>query len=552
MHNIDFGNSSFKLAILIKTSALNQAELQNYYLEPMNQKGIDTSEVCAVSLTYDGKKPSAAHRKTYLNTLLPMLGNLGVEYLLCADGEYFKTLTKQTKVEPSLGYVLPCAIKGHETLQVIYLPNYQSFFYAPENKPKLDLALNALKTALEGISTKLGANALQNYSVAWSASEFAIELQKLHHQPVIAADIEAFSLKHYKAGIGSIGFAWDKHSAFASPIDLGSDAPEKRQMLKTFFEEYKGIVLWHNASYDVTVLVYELYMDNLLDKVGMLKGLSVMLRGVMDTQLLTYLATNNCAGNTLGLKPNAYEYLGNYAEDVKDIRKVPLGDLLVYNAKDCIGTIYIYEKYLPVVIAEEQLNFYEEIFRPALHDIIEMQLVGMCLDLDNVYAAKKTLEDVQTEALEEFLNHPLVLAYQQQKREEEVITRNAAYKKKVITIEDATFKVNLNSNIQMAELIYETLKLPVLDTTKTGAPSVAGDTLKKLVNHTKDVSIQGILKALLEYLQAGKILTTFISVFIEDSIKCPDGSVRIYGSFKLGGTVSARLSSSNPKQLGFM
>jgi DNA polymerase-1 len=54
-----------------------------------------------------------------------------------------------------------------------------------------------------------------------------------------------------------------------------------------------------------------------------------------------------------------------------------------------------------------------------------------------------------------------------------------------------------------------------------------------------------ILRYLREYSQANKVLTSFITAY-KESPKANDGHHYLFGSFKLGGTVSGRLSSANP------
>lgn len=48
------------------------------------------------------------------------------------------------------------------------------------------------------------------------------------------------------------------------------------------------------------------------------------------------------------------------------------------------------------------------------------------------------------------------------------------------------------------------------------------------------------------YTDVTKMLNTFIVAFEENSIKNPDGHYYLYGNFNIGGTVSGRLSSSQP------
>jgi DNA polymerase-1 len=87
--------------------------------------------------------------------------------------------------------------------------------------------------------------------------------------------------------------------------------------------------------------------------------------------------------------------------------------------------------------------------------------------------------------------------------------------------------------------------LPVVDLTDSKLPSVGGDTLAKLINHTGNWDHHDILNALIAFAEADKILGTFIKAF-EQAIDKGDGVTWLHGNFNLGGTVSGRLSSSSP------
>ena len=140
---------------------------------------------------------------------------------------------------------------------------------------------------------------------------------KLLKYPALSCDIETFSLKHFSAGIGTITFCWNQEEGIAFPVDFLGEAEraEVREMLREFFEAYEGTMLYHNISYDVYVLIYQLFMEHILDQEGLLYGLEVMLKNWHDTKLITYLATNSCSGNKLSLKDQAQEYAGNYAQE---------------------------------------------------------------------------------------------------------------------------------------------------------------------------------------------------------------------------------------------
>jgi DNA polymerase-1 len=104
---------------------------------------------------------------------------------------------------------------------------------------------------------------------------------------------------------------------------------------------------------------------------------------------------------------------------------------------------------------------------------------------------------------------------------------------------------NPNSGPQLQRLLYEQMGLPVLDLTDTKQPATGGDTIKKLINHTQDASYKELLLALVAYSGVSKILSTFIPAF-ERGMTKDDGRKYLHGNFNLGGTVSGRLSSSDP------
>ena len=65
------------------------------------------------------------------------------------------------------------------------------------------------------------------------------------------------------------------------------------------------------------------------------------------------------------------------------------------------------------------------------------------------------------------------------------------------------------------------------------------------MNHTDDPRVKDLLKALKDFKDVDKILNTFIKA-LEGAALGKDGWHYLFGNFNLGGTVSGRLSSSNP------
>lgn len=537
----------YPVTILIKPQQLKQKEIQDHYITP---SGINPAEVVVFDLAYEAKKAPVKLQKEYLATLLPELCNLRSEVILCCDGAYFKTLTKQTKAEPHYGYALPCTISGYEHLKIVLCPNYAGLFFDPAIQSKIDLALTALATTHKGTYEVLGQDIIHSAYYPSTVEEIEAWLESLHQYPLLSADIEAFSLKFYKAGIGSIGFAWDEHNGGAFAVDYTNEpskAQRIRQALKQFFETYQGKLIWHNASYDLTVLIFQLWMTGLVDQRGLLKGLHCMCKNFHDTKIVTYLATNSCAGNELGLKAQAHEFAGNYAqEDIKDITLIPLPDLLKYNLVDCLSTWYVANKHAHTMVLDEQWDIYNSLMIPSLKVIIQMQLVGMPLDMEEVKKAKAAMEQEKEQYLNTIKIASVVDVLVHRLRARHVDSRNNVLKKKQITLADdetLAIEFNPNSNPQMQELLYDIMGLPVIDYTESKQPATGAKTLKKLINHTTNERHKEILDKLIKYSKVEKILSAFIPAF-EEAPLAEDGCHYLFGNFNLGGTVSNRLSSS--------
>lgn len=536
------------VAILVKEANFKGDRIQEAYIDPL---GANPAGFIAYSLWYnDADKCPAALAKDYLNNILQSLKELKISTILITDAKYFKYLTGEQKPAVNfLGYSLKCALPGYEQdFSIFYAPNYAAALYNPKVAKEIQTTLDSLKKHLSGNYEAPGASVIHSASYPESPADIAAALEYLKSIPALSIDIETAGLQFWNCGLATISFAWDQHNFIAFPIDRGNATNQVRVLLKAFFETYSGKLIPHNAGFDFKVLTYELWMDNLQDYKGMIDGIQVLTRNFDDTKIIAYLATNNAVENNLKLKTLAAPFLGSYAVDVTDTTKVPLPELLEYNGKDALAVWYVLNKYAPCLPAQDQLKIYEELFKPSVITLLQTELVGMPIFPDKVAKAKAKLEGLRSTYTGHLEKSVLVQEFQLDMRERKCKEFTAAAKKKVFTLDDprvARIVFNPNSGQQVADLLYSYLKLPVIDTTDTGLPATGGDTLTKLLNHTKNVDYQEIIKSLIGLAQVDKILTSFIPAF-EGAVQLPDGSWRLYGSFNLGGTLSGRLSSSEP------
>ena len=556
-------------AVLIKESALRKDAIQDAYISLLNQQ-----EVIAISLDYAGKpKPTATIITAYLNQLMPVLGQCQVQYLICADGEYFKKLTGVKKVDAYYGILLPCKIPNYEFIQVCLVPSYLSYVYSYENKVKTANSIAALNQHKAGTYVRLGTDVVHYEAYPDTVHDITAWLTELRKYPALTADIEAFSLKHHQAGIGTITFCWSEHEGIAFAVDYQEIEPTEiqvwdkkdkkfkqkiavgqkifnepvRDALRQFFETYEGKLIWHRSQYDVVVLIYQLWMEHINDYVGLLRGLEVMTKNMHDSLLVAYLATNSANGNELSLKSLAQEFAGAYAVDeINDIRMIPKKELLRYNLIDGLCTWYVMDKHYPTLVWDEQYQLYHDHFIQYQVDIIQMMLTGIALDMYKVYDAEAELNKIKRNAMASLLNNKYVHSFVDLMKHREVEEYNSTRKVKRITLAETKFEgINPNSPNQVIALVYEIMGLPIIEMSKTKEPSTKGKVLKSLMSHTEDADKLEALDALVQFALVEKILSSFITVF-KEAPKGEDGLHYLFGSFNLGGTVSGRLSSSNP------
>ena len=562
MNIINFDNSntkSYKVAILIKGSSFNRQSLETFYVNPLLDKGVSYSEIMAVDLAYgSNNKVTVKQAKENVNSILPILAKLKVEYILCADSAHYKQLTSQKKPDSNIDNITNCTVKGFEYMQVGYTVNYSSLLYNPDQQGKITTSLNTLATAIQGSHRRIQIDFVEErYPMTLKA--IAAELKSLHQYPELAVDIEAFSLRLGEAGIATISFAEEIDSGCAFLVDyrpveetsgfygMRKDNIPVRKLLKKFFEEYQGKLVAHNCAYDFKQLVWELFMEHPLDFKGMLHGIFTLTRAFDDTKIMAYCAYNSTSKPSKKLKDLAYEYAGDYAQDdIKDVRKIEPFQLLQYNLTDACATLWVKDKLEPIMIREEQMELYETQFLPMQRVLLQAELHGMPMDDSVLQKVKTDLEHIRDTHSAAVLNSDYAAEALAILRKRAAAAKNLILVKKRVTESDFSgLELNLNSGKQLEVLLHDVMQLPVLKYTPGGQSKSDNKTLKALLHHTEYQEQYDLLHDLIEYNGVKKICSDFIPNF-ELGILKADGRRYLHGNFNIGGTVSGRLSSSAP------
>jgi len=490
---------SITTILLIRETAIKSTEISNYYLNPLIKEGVLLGSVLVLPLIYNTPtKILAKTAKAYLDKLITKIP-ASANKLIVADSNYFKFITKIAKVSDKYGTVVKGSHPGYSHFTCVYVPNYKTLFKQPENAQLIELGIRAIA----GTGTSVLINSAEYGFQHGSDREL---LDSLYQYPVLSADIETTGLD-LGAEIVSIAFAWTKHDGVAIDTSINGI-----YYLKHFFENYKGKLVFHNGLFDVKLLIRSLWMKHATDHKGMMEGLQYF-KNFDDTMIMAYLAKNATTKVSLKLKDVALGYVGNYAIEIQDITKYTKAEILRYNLIDALATFYIWEKYSTEALSRP----YVEIFQPSLYSLIKMMLVGLPMDSDRVQEVHTILAAKEKALNEQIQENNCVRSFNIQLQKDTCVNANAKLKKLVKSIDDfLDIKFNPSSHLQLAKLLFETLKLPVLDKTKSGAPATGADVLQDLENHTTDVDILDLLKFVRDLSEVCKINGTFIKAFMQE------------------------------------
>lgn len=324
-----------------------------------------------------------------------------------------------------------------------------------------------------------------SYTVITNTEMFTSWVQKLKEQHEVALDIETAS----DGKLLCIGLSWEAGHSYIIPSDLLED----KHVLNELNEAFKATnLVGHNLKFDIQ---------------GLWSSGLTNAKTRADTMLEHYLL--NETPGTHGLKQLAREFLNapEYDNPVKPFYKKGFENcapevLYQYNASDATYT-YQLHKLLQSKLSDKQKNLLNTILIPASNVLARMEYTGAYVD---------------TNLLNTFL----------QKFSQSIAIMHERMK----TILGRDF--NPNSTKELVKILYDELDLPI-----PFKKSTDEEHLKMLRPYSKFVS----------YLLAYRKLKKLESTYARGLLNAKDNENRVHTNFNLHGTVSGRLSSSNPVNL---
>lgn len=257
----------------------------------------------------------------------------------------------------------------------------------------------------------------------------------------------------------------------------------------------------HNASYDWIVL----------ERAGfVLKGLA------FDTLIAAHLVEPS--SQKLGLKELAFAKFGVQMIEIQTLLgkgkgQLSMADVSVdkiapYACADADYTYRLYEFYRDELKARGLDKLFYDLEMPLVPVIVDLERAGVLLDL----------------ALLSQLS-------------QEIATRLSALERQIYDLVGAPF--NLGSPQQLSDALFKKLGLPStgLERTRTGQISTAAGVLEALRDR------HPVIGLILEHRELAKLKGTYVDA-LPQLVNPEDG--RVHTDFNQAGTVTGRLSSSNP------
>jgi len=373
---------------------------------------------------------------------------------------------------------------------------------------------------LYNILNQLNTTPIENKYIVVDNIETAKELmERLKEVNPVAIDIETTGLDFINDKVLGISFSWKEHTGVYFPL-LGENGieiwkPEEKEYivitLASILKDKRCIL--HNAKFDL----------KFLDLLG------IKINNFDDTLIAYYLLDEN---KPHGLKDLARDYFSDLADyetqamgylksKATSYSVIPTAILGQYAAADTDCTLRLYNKSLPEL---QKYNFLPDPKKPGF----DPNNFGLYKDL--MIPLSKVLRQVELTGVRIDTKYMEELGIKW-KTDAEIL------KKKLDTMSGG---INIKSSKQLGEYLFKTLKLEPVKQTKKGGDSTDAQTLTILAAQSKDP--ESFPSLLLKY----KELYKLISVYIEGMTPLIDKAGRIHTNYNLTGTVTGRLSSSNP------
>ncbi|KQA16927.1 DNA polymerase I [Vibrio metoecus] len=345
------------------------------------------------------------------------------------------------------------------------------------------------------------------YQTILNEQDFNLWLEKLQQAELFAFDTETDNLDYMVANLVGMSFAVAEGEAAYLPVAHDYlDAPQQLErawviaQLKPLLEDENKAKVGQNLKYDASVMA----------------RYGVELRGIRHDTMLQSYVYNSVGGkhdmDSLALRflqhsCISFEQVAGKGKNQLTFNQIALEEAAQYAAEDADVTLRLHQRISPLIEQDSKLEqVYHEIEMPLVPVLSRIERTGVMID-------------------------DMLLSAQSQ----EIALRLDELEKKAYELAGQPF--NLSSPKQLQTILFEQMKLPVLQKTPSGTPSTNEEVLQELA---LDYPLP---KVLIEYRGLAKLKSTYTDK-LPKMINPNTG--RVHTSYHQAVTATGRLSSTDP------
>jgi DNA polymerase-1 len=344
------------------------------------------------------------------------------------------------------------------------------------------------------------------YVAVTTEQELGFLVSELSRAPRIVLDVETTSADAMKADLVGLSFATESGQGFYVPVGhVMAEGAQDQLPLELVVERLRPVLenpriskAAHNGKYDLTVLARH----------------GIRVQGLeFDTMIAAYLL--DPSGRGYGLKDQAWSRLGMEMRPITDLigkgrdqitmAQVSVADATAYAGADADVTFRLVEGLEAALREREQWDLFREVEMPLVEVLMDMEMAGVGLDTDELMQISRAMHQ-RIASLEKDIHHLAGHAF------------------------------NINSTQQLGVVLFEELGLPAQAKTKTGYSTRAS-----VLEGIRD--LHPVVDLILEHRQLPKLKSTYVDA-LPLLLNLETG--RVHTSYNQAGTVTGRISSSDP------
>ena len=342
------------------------------------------------------------------------------------------------------------------------------------------------------------------YSIVNNKKDFMKLKKSLSRIKEFSLDLETTSINALDAEIVGIAISYNSDEGFYIPLSHETDIDQLDlnyvlENLKEILESSKIKKIGQNLKYEI--LVFKNYSINL----GGIYFDTMVASHFLDSSLQSY-SLDYLSRRFFDHKMLSFKVITKIEKKEISFKQVPVDVAMNYACEDSDITYKLYCIFKDKLLDKDLLVQFHKNEMPFVSVLANLESNGVFID-------SKKLNDI-----------------------------SAKFEKKINKIEKTIYKsvgyeFNINSTLQLRDILFDKLKLKPFKKTKKGEFSTDSESLQSIENQ------HSIVKELLAYRFYSKLKSTYLDSLPE---LINVNSNRVHTSYNQTGTSTGRLSSSNP------